>query len=458
MVVRQSGQYVSCLPLLSSGDRCWGRNHLIAAQSDRGQCHLLDLLGLSLIVIVPLLLAHAYLPAARPYTSKFLSLSYFNPRTGNYGAGPSDLCFVAVCVLVCTGIRAALMQHVLAPLGWAWGAATKKDVTRLAEQGWVLCYYSAAWPMGMYLYCQSPYFLHLEGLWIGWPHQRELSGLMKGYFLVQWAYWTQQLLVVNLEARRKDYWEMVVHHVIATSLISASYAYHLHRVGHLFLVLMDTVELVFPLAKCLKYLGFKTVCDVIFGVFLFVWAWTRHVFYGMVCWSFWHDLPRLVPVPCCKGAPGGLQGPFPAPEEGTSSYLLEPFYNREGTVCLTDGIRAGFLAFLVALELVICVWSYLIVRVSVRVLRGASAEDVRSDDEGDREAEVEAGGRRKKKKKQYAELELIEQEVVFEAMDSTKLKRRIERQIQPQQSVLRLSRASDRKELLNRVGCEKQIG
>ncbi|KAK7928183.1 TLC domain-containing protein [Apiospora marii] len=421
---------------------------------------------LSLSVAAPLLLAHAYLPAARPYTSKFLSLSYFNPRTGNYGAGPSDLCFVAFCVLVCTGIRAALMQHVLAPLGWAWGAATKKDVTRFAEQGWVLCYYSTAWPMGMYLYYQSPYLLNLEGLWTGWPHQRELDGLMKGYFLVQWAYWTQQLLVVNLEARRKDYWEMVIHHVITTSLISASYAYHLHRVGHLILVLMDTVELVFPLAKCLKYLGFKTVCDVIFGVFLFVWAWTRHVFYGMVCWSFWHDLPRVVTVPCYKGAPDGLQGPFPAPgEEGTSSYLLEPFYDRTGTVCLTDGIRTGFLTFLVALELVICVWSYLIIRVSIRVFKGASAEDVRSDDEGGEGVEVEAGDKRKKKQKQkqgnvkYAELELVEQEVGVEAVDLSTRKRRNEKlQLQPQQKLgLRLSRSGGRKELLNRVGCEKQI-
>ncbi|KAK8128542.1 TLC domain-containing protein [Apiospora sp. TS-2023a] len=388
---------------------------------------------------------------AAPYTSKFLSLSYFNSRTGNYGAGPSDLCFVAFCVLICTGIRAALMQHVLVPLGWAWGAATKKDVTRFAEQGWVLCYYSAAWPMGMYLYYQSPYYLNLEGLWIGWPHQRELEGLMKGYFLVQWAYWTQQLLVVNLEARRKDYLEMVLHHVITTTLISASYAYHLHRVGHLILVLMDTVELVFPLAKCLKYLGFKTVCDVIFGVFLFTWAWTRHVFYGMVCWSFWHDLPRIVTVPCYKGSPDDLQGPLPAPEEGDTSYLLEPFYDRGGTVCLTDGIRTGLMAFLVALELVICVWSYLIVRVSIRVLKGASAEDVRSDDE---EEVSEVGG--KKKNVKYGEPALIEQEVGVEAVDLTTRKRNGKKQ-QLQKSGLRLTRSSDRKELLNRVGCEKQI-
>ncbi|KAK8091110.1 hypothetical protein PG994_000615 [Apiospora phragmitis] len=351
-------------------------------------------------------------PRRGPYTSKFLTLSYYNPRTGKYGGGPSDLCFVAFYIVVCTGIRAALMQHVLVPLGWSWGASTKKDVTRFAEQGWVLAYYSAAWPLGMYIYYQSPYFLNLEGLWAGWPH-RELDELMKGYFLVQWAYWMQQLIVVNLEASRKDYWEMVIHHIITTSLIAGSYAYHLTRVGHLILVLMDAVELVFPLAKCLKYLGFKTVCDVIFGLFMFTWAWTRHIFYLML-------LPRPAAIhdgALLQGPRRRPTGPFPAPEQGWS-HLLEPFYDPEGTVCLTDGIHTGFLTFLLALELVICV-------TCTREVLG-----------------------------------LIEQEVGVESVDLLAARRRPNGR-QQKSSGLRLGRSSDRKEsrkeILNRIGCDKQI-
>lgn len=62
--------------------------------------------------------------------------------------------------------------------------------------------------------------------------------------------------MVNIEARRKDYWEMIIHHAITISLIAASYAYHQTRVGHLILVLMDVVELIFPVrSKQLLYLG-----------------------------------------------------------------------------------------------------------------------------------------------------------------------------------------------------------
>lgn len=82
-------------------------------------------------------------------------------------------------------------------------------------------------------------------LWTNWP-QRELQGLVKGYILAQWSYWMQQLLVVNLEARRKDYWQMIVHHFATIALIAGAYAYHHSRIANLILVLMDVIELIFP--------------------------------------------------------------------------------------------------------------------------------------------------------------------------------------------------------------------
>ncbi|KAI8314922.1 Sphingosine N-acyltransferase-like protein FUM18 [Colletotrichum sp. SAR11_59] len=266
----------------------------------------------------------------------------------------------------------------------------------------------------------------MKELWSNWP-QRELDGLMKIYILAQWAYWAQQVISVNIEEKRKDYVEMLVHHAITLSLIAASYAYHQTRVGHLILVLMDVIELIFPLAKCLKYIGFKKVCDVVFGVFLFVWVCTRHVFYLM-------------------GAPGEIEGPFPAPTEGWS-HLLEPFKDPAGTMCFTDGVRRGFLTFLLALEVVICAWSYFIIRVTVRVLKGASAEDVRSDVEETEETEIE-----------YEVMEAVEKEVGIDSIDLKAWEcRNAKKNTGSRVSGVRLRSHSDRKDFLNRIGCEKQI-
>jgi acyl-CoA-dependent ceramide synthase len=80
-----------------------------------------------------------------------------------------------------------------------------------------------------------------------WP-TRELPEITKAYILCQWAFWLQQLVVINIEERRKDHWQMLAHHIITIVLMSTSYALHLTRVANLVLVLMDVVDIVFPVS------------------------------------------------------------------------------------------------------------------------------------------------------------------------------------------------------------------
>lgn len=99
-----------------------------------------------------------------------------------------------------------------------------------------------------YIYSTSPYFLNLQELWTNWP-QREIDGLTKTYILVQWAVWSQQVFVIHMEERRKDYWQILTHHFVTIALIAASYAYHHTRVGTVILVSMDIIELIFPVSQ-----------------------------------------------------------------------------------------------------------------------------------------------------------------------------------------------------------------
>lgn len=73
-----------------------------------------------------------------------------------------------------------------------------------------------------------------------------MGGLLKWYMLAQYAFWVQQLLVIHIEKRRKDHWQMLAHHVVTTLLIFASYHYHQIRVANLILCIMDVVDLFFP--------------------------------------------------------------------------------------------------------------------------------------------------------------------------------------------------------------------
>lgn len=84
-------------------------------------------------------------------------------------------------------------------------------------------------------------------LWTHWPN-RELGGLIKFYILAQLAFWIQQIVVVNIEDRRKDHWQMLGHHFVTCGLIYGCYAYHLTPVGNLILVIMDFVDIILPVS------------------------------------------------------------------------------------------------------------------------------------------------------------------------------------------------------------------
>ncbi|KAL4971291.1 longevity assurance proteins LAG1/LAC1 [Aspergillus desertorum] len=336
-------------------------------------------IGISLKTIVLLSLTHLCLPSSRIYTSKFLWVSHYNPKTGNYAIGSNDFCFLTFCVVLFTGLRAICMKYILGPLARRWGIYKAKDITRFSEQAWLLCYYSVFWTLGVYIYCTSKYYLNLREMFTDWP-TRELPQITKVYILGQWAFWLQQLLVINIEERRKDHWQMLAHHIVTIVLMSTSYALHLTRVANLILVLMDVVDIFFPLAKCLKYLGFSTLRDLMFGVFMLSWFTARHVFYIVTMWSIWTHMAEIIPIGCYHGSQDNLTGPTPIPEHGWT-HILDPFRNPSGTICYSDSVRWGFLCALGFLQLITIFWFVLIVKVAIRVVKGMGADDIRSDDD-----------------------------------------------------------------------------
>ena len=202
-------------------------------------------LGLSANLFALLFLAHTLFPRARVHTSKFFTLSYFNPATGQYNLGTDDVPFVLFLVVLFTGLRASTMDYILSPFARSQGLYKKKPITRFAEQAWLVIVYTVFYPLGVYLYYNSPYFWNMKNLWTHWP-SREMPGLLKAYILVQLAFWLQQIIVINIEERRKDHWQMLTHHFITVSLITASYRYRHTPVANVILMLMDVSDFFLP--------------------------------------------------------------------------------------------------------------------------------------------------------------------------------------------------------------------
>ncbi|KAH6675123.1 TLC domain-containing protein [Halenospora varia] len=409
-------------------------------------------IGLAVNLLMLLSLTHLCFPRARRHTRKFFELSYYNPQSGEYCAGWNDAWMVFFWIVVFTGLRAAVMDYILSPFAKYYGVDTKKNRTRFAEQAWLLVFYSVFWPLGMHILYHSDYMFNLKNLWTNWPN-REMGGISKWYILVQYAFWLQQFLVIHIEARRKDHWQMFTHHIVTTALIFCAYGYHQTKVAHLILCIMDIVDLFLPLAKCLKYMGFTWICDVIFGVFLVTWVLARHVSYLMICYSVWSDIPATIDYGCYSGRKGAVKGPFPAPDK--FGHLLQPFRDPEGVVCFNHEIKWAFLSALLFLQGITIMWFAMIMRVAIKVLRGASADDVRSDDEEEEEHEII------NEKHAFNEVELppLEEEVGVEAIN---LKGRTSNASRYRKSAtsatgVSLPGHSDRKELLGRIGCDKGV-
>ncbi|KAG9296534.1 hypothetical protein G9A89_015126 [Geosiphon pyriformis] len=292
-----------------------------------------------------------------PGSEKFVILQYRDSETGLYSKGIEDAYFVFFWVALFTLLRASAMEYILIPIGRQSGIKSNSRCTRFAEQGWSFLYYSIFWTLGMYIMYHSPHWFDTTQFWKGYPHSR-LNYLTKWYYLVQFAFWLQQVFVLQIEKRRKDFAEMIAHHAITISLMGLSYIFNYTRIGNAVLCIMDFADIILPLAKMLKYLNFTKMCDILFGVFMVSWVITRHYFYGYIIYSTWVQPGQYI--------------------ETKWSYEEEHYF--------TQGVQWFFLALFLSLQAIIIFWFVLICQVAFRVVRGDNAHDNRSESESGEEA------------------------------------------------------------------------
>ncbi|CAG8816948.1 36904_t:CDS:2, partial [Gigaspora margarita] len=179
-----------------------------------------------------------------PGSEKFLFL-HENPKTGLYETSMDDAYFVFFWIVTFTLLRAATMEYILTPIAKKGRIKKNARITRFAEQGWSFLYYSVFWTFGMYLMYHSPYWFDTTYFWKDYPH-KELTYSFKAYYLLQFAFWLQQLFVLNVEKRRKDFVEMATHHVITILLMFFSYIFNLTRIGNAVLCTMDFADIQLP--------------------------------------------------------------------------------------------------------------------------------------------------------------------------------------------------------------------
>ena len=285
------------------------------------------------------------------------------------------------------------MQRVIRPIAVYSGIRSRAKQFRFMEQAYTAIYFAIFGPFGLYVMSKTPvWYFNMEGMYEGFPHKSH-SALFKSYYLLQASYWAQQaiVLLLQLEKPRKDFKELVGHHIVTLALIWLSYRFHFTYMGLAVYITHDISDFFLAVSsisfaaaatrsqhfrtvqhrpqadpfiqssKILNYLG-SSLTVPYFTTFIGVWTYMRHYTNIRILYSVLTSFKTV--------------GPFELNWE-TQQYKC----------WLSQYITFGLLAALQSLNLF---WLYLILSIAVSVVfRKNEIQDVRSDDEDD-EAEQQA--------------------------------------------------------------------
>lgn len=289
---------------------------------------------------------------------RFLCLSYEIPNTHpvKYEKGWKDFCFVGYMMIFFTFLREFMMQIVLTPIATYFGIKGKSKLSRFNEQTYAIFYYGITSPLGLYIMKQTPmWFFKTDEFFKEYPHLQH-EWLFKFYYLFQAGFWSQQavVLLLQLEKPRKDFKELVFHHVVTILLISLSYMFNYTWMGLAIYITMDTSDFFLGLSKTLNYID-SPIEIPFFLIFMFVWIYTRHWLNLKILWSV---LTEYLTV-----GPSILD--FKAQQY--KCWISQPMV----------------FTLILALQLVNAYWLFLICRILVRFVFYNIKKDERSDSESD---------------------------------------------------------------------------
>ncbi|KAJ3538718.1 hypothetical protein NM688_g6480 [Phlebia brevispora] len=290
-----------------------------------------------------------------------------SPEDPRYQKGYGDLLFIVYYIVVWSFVRQAITLYICRPLARASGIRKEAKIDRFGEQAYAVIYFGFNGVWGLHIMSQLPtWWYQTKYYWIDYPHWQMVPGL-KRYYLMQCAYWCQQLLVLvlGLEKPRKDYSELVAHHIVTLWLVGWSYLINLTLIGNAIYVSMDIPDMFLAVSKLFNYMQWKRTKVVSFVIFVPIWIYFRHYLNFRILWSCLYE------------------------------FHLMPEYAKEWSP--KDGwwmvwwMQYQVFAPILLLQFIQLFWLFLIFRIAYRALfqTGVDTGDERSDEEDGPDDEIE---------------------------------------------------------------------
>ncbi|XP_065195104.1 ceramide synthase 6-like [Sycon ciliatum] len=259
------------------------------------------------------------------------------------------------------------VQSAAAALGWTeervmrWlkrrkASADRGKMPKFQEASWRFLGYASLLVFGVWALKDTEYIMDTYKCWTNYPHEG-IPTRVFWYYMLELAYYTSLTVSHFTDTKRKDFWEMLIHHIATLALITFSFICKHIAIGSLIMFVHDIADPWLELAKALGYTRVKArsdggrtwaqiaveVCFVIFAISF--WITRLYVYPRFLIYSVWVESEQAM-------------GPWP--------------------------FKYAFLALLITLFFLHIFWSYMIIQVVTRAFReGQVGGDSRSDDEGD---------------------------------------------------------------------------
>lgn len=169
-------------------------------------------------------------------------------------------------------------------------------LTKFCENSWRCLYYTYSFLYGLIILWDKPWLWDINHCYYNYPFHPVTDDVW-WYYMVSMAFYWSLSFSQFFDVRRKDFWQMFIHHIATIVLMCFSWVGNLTRIGTLVLLVHDCADILLEAAKMAKYANYQKLCDCIFVVFTILWIVTRvGVFPFWIIYSTSVKAPKIVPM------------------------------------------------------------------------------------------------------------------------------------------------------------------
>ncbi len=110
----------------------------------------------------------------------------------------------------------------------------------------------------------------------GYPQSAASMGFQR-FYLFEMGFWLSCCLFLGFETKRKDFAQMILHHLSTVILVAFSYLLDFCRTGLLIMIIHDIGDVFLYWAKSAQYRRLRKLADVIFAMFAVIFFFSRLV-------------------------------------------------------------------------------------------------------------------------------------------------------------------------------------